>query len=43
VFQYLAAQGAIDGEAVPEGMIKLTIPPQKYTKRQVIGYNSKRG
>jgi predicted transcriptional regulator YdeE len=43
VFQYLAAQEAIDGETVPEGMIKLTIPPQKYAKPQVIGYHGKRG
>jgi hypothetical protein len=39
VFQYLAAQEAIDGETVPEGMIKLTIPPQKYAKPQVIDYH----
>ena len=31
-FQYLAALEAVDGETVPKGMTKLTMPPQKYAK-----------
>ena len=37
VFQYLAAQEAVDCETVPEGMTELTIPPQKYAKYTFTG------
>lgn len=37
VFQYLAAHEAVEGETVPEGMTKLTIPPQRYAKYTFTG------
>ncbi|WP_163834919.1 AraC family transcriptional regulator [Spartinivicinus ruber] len=32
VFQYLTALEAVDGDVVPKGMDKLSLPPQKYAK-----------
>ncbi|MDE1463005.1 AraC family transcriptional regulator [Spartinivicinus poritis] len=37
IFQYLTAREAVDSETVPEGMTKLTIPPQKYAKYTFTG------
>ena len=32
VFRYMAAQEGADDATVPEGMIRLTLPPQKYAR-----------
>ncbi len=32
VFRYMAAQEAVDGDALPDGMTRLTLPAQKYAK-----------
>lgn len=37
VFRYLAAQEAAEGATAPEGMTRLSIPPQKYAKYTYTG------